>query len=140
LRAGCTDYLTKPIQRHLLIETARKYLPAAAQGGAATGLRSEYEEDPAMVDLVKAFVSELPGRVEKIRSLLADGDLEQLRCAVHQLKGAGGGYGYPEITRLAAEAERTMDTHAEIAQIEERVRQLVETIGRVEGYQPQGDR
>ncbi|MCH7808918.1 MAG: Hpt domain-containing protein [Planctomycetes bacterium] len=33
-------------------------------------------------------------------------DFEALRGAAHQLKGSGGGYGYPILTELAAELER----------------------------------
>ncbi len=68
-------------------------------------LVSEFAGDPDMADLVGLFLEELPERIEAIRAALRSGDSEELQRRVHQLKGAGGGYGFPAISRSAAEVE-----------------------------------
>lgn len=61
--------------------------------------------DPDMRDLVAEFVDELPARIESARQALQAADWALLKRISHQLKGAGGSYGYPEITTLAATME-----------------------------------
>lgn len=65
--------------------------------------------DPFFEDLVVEFVGGLSERLQAMEKAIYDGDFEALRVAAHQLKGTGGGYGYPVITERAAELER----HAE---------------------------
>ncbi len=70
-----------------------------------TTLVSEFAGDPDMADLVGLFLDELPERIGAIRTALSAGDAEELQRRVHQLKGAGGGYGFPSISKAAAEVE-----------------------------------
>jgi len=58
-----------------------------------------------MMEIVEEFAAELPGRAEEIESTLAAGDSERLRTLAHQLKGAGGSYGFDKITEVAAQVE-----------------------------------
>lgn len=68
-------------------------------------LVSEFAGDPDMADLVGLFLEDLPERIDAIRAALRSGDADELQRRVHQLKGAGGGYGFPSISRSAAEVE-----------------------------------
>lgn len=68
-------------------------------------IRSTYEDDPDMLELVEEFASELPERIQKIEALVAATDWTELQTIAHQLKGAGGGYGLQPITDSAAELE-----------------------------------
>ncbi len=63
------------------------------------------EADPEMIDIVQEFVAGLPERVESLVAAFRAGDLERLVVLAHQLKGAGGSYGYPDIS----EAARTIE-------------------------------
>jgi HPt (histidine-containing phosphotransfer) domain-containing protein len=54
---------------------------------------------------VDYFIGELHQRMEGVQAALEAGDRGRIRALVHQLKGAGGGYGYPGITAAAAEVE-----------------------------------
>lgn len=69
-------------------------------------LRSVYADDAEFGELIGLFVDELPERVAAIRESLATPDLDQLKIVAHQLMGAGGGYGFLEIT----DAGRTLET------------------------------
>ena len=59
-------------------------------------------------------------------SLSAASDLEELRRVVHQLKGAGGGYGFPKITEIAARAEANIKAQADCQTIQAGVNELIE--------------
>ncbi len=64
------------------------------------------EEDPTFADLVKEFVDGLAGRIQNMKDAVEKGDFASLKRLAHQLKGAGGGHGYPIITETAAAIEQ----------------------------------
>ena len=63
------------------------------------------EREPEFLDLVEVFVRRLPPIVVKIRQLFDERQWPQLKKEVHDLKGMGGGFGYPMLTELAARVE-----------------------------------
>jgi signal transduction histidine kinase/DNA-binding NarL/FixJ family response regulator/HPt (histidine-containing phosphotransfer) domain-containing protein len=189
IRAGCTDYLTKPIHTSLLLTTVRGYLerihpsstPAAAAPAATPAtnamenaaaptapmscaptaaatpaqpapapaaapapasrppaapgtIRSDFADDPDMHELVTQFVERLPTQVAHIRDLLAAGNLEELRRAVHQIKGAGGGYGFSQLSRIASKTENEVHAGAALDNLVPRIDELIQLIRRIDGY------
>jgi len=64
------------------------------------------KEDPSYADIVVQFVEGLNERLSTMENALTGSDFEALRVAAHQLKGSGGGYGYPVLTQHAAELEQ----------------------------------
>lgn len=93
-------------------------------------IRSEFATDADFREILEAFVEALPERCRLLAELHAAGSLEELGRQAHQLKGAGGGYGFPEISAAGAELQ-----HACRAQDASRVGQclaeLVDVLGRV---------
>lgn len=74
--------------------------------GSARPLRSQLlADDPDMRDIVEEFVDNLSSRFANLKSAHEKLEWEQLRTLAHQLKGAGGSYGYPDISRLGAMME-----------------------------------
>jgi len=69
-------------------------------------LLSEFADDPDMGELVELFLAELPDRVAALERAMRARDAEMISHLAHQLKGAGGGYGYPAITDNALLLER----------------------------------
>jgi HPt (histidine-containing phosphotransfer) domain-containing protein len=63
---------------------------------------SEFAEDMDMQPLISEFLTELDERLAGMETLVRQGDFAELGRLAHQLKGAGGGYGYPAITQAAA--------------------------------------
>lgn len=68
-------------------------------------------DDPDLADVVAEFVGELPGRISELRTAFDTLDWELLRTLAHRLKGAGGSYGYPDVSRLAATMEDAFREH-----------------------------
>lgn len=62
-------------------------------------------EEPDMRDLVEEFVGGLSTRVTEFRDAFSRHDWEMLRTLAHRLKGAGGSYGYPDLSSLGATME-----------------------------------
>ncbi len=96
-----------------------------------TALRSEFATDAEFRELLEVFVAALPERCRLLAELHRAGSIEELGRQAHQLKGAGGGYGFPEISAAGArlqDACRERDT----ATVDARVADLLELLGRAE--------
>jgi signal transduction histidine kinase/CheY-like chemotaxis protein/HPt (histidine-containing phosphotransfer) domain-containing protein len=138
LQAGCTDYLSKPIDRDKLLAVVSRHLPRQQVHDQPTRQdpqRSAYADDPEMVDLVQQYVDDLPGQVAKLTSLLEAKQLDALKRIAHQLKGSGGGYGFTQITELAAQAEQSIKAGDDLDRIRKDVASLVAYLRNVQGYQ-----
>jgi len=91
-------------------------------------IRSVYEDDPDMAEIVQEFAAELPGRAAEIEQTLASADYNRLKTLAHQLKGAGGGYGFDRITEVAATLEEAVKSESGPDLIRERAAQLCEVL------------
>ena len=124
LAAGCDAHLAKPIDRLRLIRTiatcvgketiAEGVTPAPIQDAPAGddgAIVSQFINDPDMASILETFMGRLPGHVEAMRHAHADGQHRELQRLAHQLKGAGGSYGYPSLT----EAARVLEDGAKAA-------------------------
>ena len=63
-------------------------------------------EDSSFAGIVVQFVEGLNHRVTTLEEAVNAGDFQALGIAAHQLKGSGGGYGYPMLSDQAAKLER----------------------------------
>ena len=75
---------------------------------------SDFAGDPDMRELVEFFVEQMPTRVQALQDSFESGALEDVRSIAHQLKGAGGSYGFPQIT----ESARALEEHADSADLD----------------------
>lgn len=87
-----------------------------------------------MARLMVRFISKLPERVARIESLSRENDLESLRQAVHQLRGAAGGYGFPKVTESAGRAETSIRNGDPLETVRKEIDSLVELVRSIEGY------
>ncbi len=97
----------------------------------AASIVSAYADDPDMAELVELFLEELPDRVATIREALGQGDIKKVGQVAHQLKGAGGGYGFPAITEAGLDAEQAAkQTPDDLDQVRRTVDALVDVCNR----------
>ncbi len=84
-------------------------------------LRSAFADDQDMREIVEVFVSEMPQKVEALAALWREQKLDDLRRLAHQLKGAGGGYGFPTVGQAAGDLEQSIDAmgHGSAARVDE---------------------
>ena len=90
------------------------------------------QDDASYAEIVEEFVKGLAGRLETLETALRDKDFAQLTAAAHQLKGAGGGYGFPQITDAAAVLESALREDADADVIEDALQQLGQVLKAVE--------
>ena len=94
-------------------------------------IRSVYEDDPDMMEIVREFVADLPVRSAALASALETSDLDTLQTLAHQLKGAGGGYGLQQITDAAGVLEQSLRQGADASLLKDQCEFLRATLDSV---------
>jgi HPt (histidine-containing phosphotransfer) domain-containing protein len=69
------------------------------------GYYSALCHDADLGELVDLFVAEVPDRLAQLQSALENRNWPELARFAHQWKGAGGSYGFPQLTPVAAHLE-----------------------------------
>ena len=62
-------------------------------------------DEPDLIDLIDKFMSRLPVMREAINKSHKENNEDELSGLIHQMKGVGGGYGYPMLTELCSNIE-----------------------------------
>jgi len=120
LRAGCNNFVTKPIHYEQLYQVAKQYLAVQEDTPITEALFSSVlEEDSDYKDLVDVFITSLEPTRNKLKAAFHEKEWELLAGMIHQLKGLGGGYGYPDITQVAAKIEFQLvsENYSEVLQL-----------------------
>lgn len=88
--------------------------------GAIAGMPiySAFREDPDFQELLVDFVQSARERTVTLSEAYEQRSVESLRTQAHQLKGAGGGYGFDDLSRIAADLEQACKSeHPQIDEI-----------------------
>jgi PAS domain S-box-containing protein len=112
IRAGCDDFLAKPIDPDALIETLRGYIQPADGPAAPVPTMARTRGSAVPPELASRFVAGLPERAAMMARSFAAGDLDTLGVLAHRLKGTAGAFGFPAITHAAAELEASVHDRA----------------------------
>jgi len=83
------------------------------------------KDDPDYADIVVTFVEGLKDRLADMEDALRQSDFDTLRTTAHQLKGSGGGFGYPILTEHATRLERLAKARA--------LQECIDAIGELKG-------
>jgi signal transduction histidine kinase/CheY-like chemotaxis protein/HPt (histidine-containing phosphotransfer) domain-containing protein len=148
MAAGCSDYLTKPVERDVLLQAVSYRLgqrssPAPIQVPKSQSptiqddkcpIKSSLLNYPGMAKIIDEFVKELPEQIENLRTYLSKADMVSLRRLVHQLRGTCGGYGFDPVTAIAAAAEDAINSNEAPESLGVRIDALIQVICRIEGF------
>jgi HPt (histidine-containing phosphotransfer) domain-containing protein len=76
----------------------------AGRGSPLPALTVRVEKD--LEELVHKFLARKREDLDRVRCALGSGDYETIRRIGHDLKGAGEGFGFPELSAFGAALER----------------------------------
>ncbi len=150
MACGCTDYLSKPIDRERLLQTVSRYIgkrrsttvenPSIIKADgidatkAAGSIKSTLRHQPGMKPIIAEFVEGLPAQVQDMIDLLGRNELSALQRIVHQLRDSSGGYGFDQITGPATTSDEAMIASSGLQTISETVNALIVTLRQIEGF------
>ena len=132
LEAGCDDFLTKPVSRERFYRTTARFLEPVLDEETSDEpiLSLMLEEEPELADIILQFTERLPEIVHSIRNAYDDKEWKTFKDDAHTLKGMGGGFGYPQVTDLAAKMEFLLVNSNYLA-LENMVAELEKIAGRI---------
>ena len=151
LDAGCTAYLTKPIAEEVLVRTLRNHLsgdqdhhptktkvintdPKPHQPSPsveADPIRSCYPNDDADYrEIIEDFIGQMRGKKERLQTLVADEQYDDLRFEAHWMKGTAGTAGFDQFTVPAIRLRRSLDSR-DTATIEASLDVILDMIDRM---------
>jgi HPt (histidine-containing phosphotransfer) domain-containing protein len=93
-------------------------------------IRSEFASDPDFQDILVGFAQAISERRQLMAELHSAGSVDELGRQAHQLKGAGGGYGFPQVSTTSAELERACRAK-DAPEIDRCLAELLDVLGRV---------
>jgi CheY-like chemotaxis protein len=126
LQAGCTAYLTKPIDIDALLQRVAQLLGAEIQESpeestpavadsttilpieaevVAGTIRSRFADNPKLAPIVRKFAVRLHQQLRQAQEAVVAGDLTEVERLAHWLAGAAGTMGYDAFTDPAREIE-----------------------------------
>jgi HPt (histidine-containing phosphotransfer) domain-containing protein len=80
------------------------------------------EVPPGLAEIVPGYLAARRKELPEMMALLAASGFERLAVLAHNIKGTGGSYGFPELTRMGAVLEQSakhMDAEALSVQLTE---------------------
>ena len=100
----------------------------------APPLRSAFADDPDFAVVLDPYLAGLPEKRAALRTAAAalPGDATPLRRLAHQVKGAAGGYGFPQVTDAAGTLVAAIDG-GDSASTRDAVRRLLALMERMPG-------
>jgi PAS domain S-box-containing protein len=118
IAAGCSAYLTKPLKQEVLLQAIREHsVPAPASPKDGNGQEADVlvRADPKLADLIPGFLENRRRDVIELLAALDRGDLATVESLGHDMKGAGGSWGFQAITDIGTaleQAARSVDYDA----------------------------
>ena len=104
---GCSDYITKPINKKHFIECVQSY----TQKSGLAKSKDDYDDDKEkeilkeMENLKGYYVRNLEESCTNLQKALKNKDFTEIGFIGHSMKGSGASYGFPEISELGSEME-----------------------------------
>lgn len=126
LKAGCNKYIAKPYTH----ETLSIILESLNE----EPLFSSLGEDPAIRQVINAFVAELPAKVRELEEAINQEDIEKVEFCARHLKGEAGGYGFEAIAESAKEVESSLQKGDTLRKIMDKTNALIKLCSQARGW------
>jgi HPt (histidine-containing phosphotransfer) domain-containing protein len=113
--AGCSDYLTKPIDPQLFLEVVAGALGRPKSGPPANENKVQDKapivsrlpaDDHDFCEIIGEFVVQLEKKLIALRAAVAAEDHQRIAEVAHWIRGAGGTAGFDDLTIPAAALEK----------------------------------
>jgi CheY-like chemotaxis protein/HPt (histidine-containing phosphotransfer) domain-containing protein len=130
LEAGFDLFLTKPIDREKLLEALACYLPIVEKikieghGVVESGSDSN-------LNLQQHFFNSLVFKINNIIDFNKSKSFDSLEKELHQLKGASGFYGYPQLAQIGEKIECAIKKTSNEKEIEDLIKVLSVEINKI---------
>ena len=98
IQAGAEDYATKPINVEKFYEALARLLP---ENEMIESVAID-EDDAELNELTQKFMTKLPDMISDLNAAVESLQWDSVQSLSHILKGMGGSFGQPEITRVSA--------------------------------------
>jgi response regulator RpfG family c-di-GMP phosphodiesterase/signal transduction histidine kinase len=147
-RVGCNDYLTKPIDPQILIQSILKHLPERLlndseepeesdhkplEGSTSASEQVEHlfdDEDEEFAAIVEQFLTGLPQRMEDMQQAVSEKQFDALKLFAHRLKSSSGMIGLEKIGEAANFLEEKLrDEQADLARMEQDIAHDLKELG-----------
>ena len=112
LNAGADDFMVKPVDVDVFYHVLSRYLPDKLDTHPAPEMAAQVPEEPVadsddaidqeLQQLINGFVSRLPDTVREITTYYRQKKWQELAISSHRLKGAGGAFGFPELSEISS--------------------------------------
>ncbi|MBZ0182614.1 MAG: response regulator [Melioribacteraceae bacterium] len=102
LEAGADKVISKPIDDEELKRNVNELLGGNNFSSINSSSFSSNDKSEIKNKLAEFFIESFQMKKEMIKSALREKNENMLRMAVHEIKGAGGTIGYPELTELSS--------------------------------------
>ncbi len=101
---GFAEVLTKPFDMDDVLQVLGRFLARdRTMDSNIKPVYSEQWDNRKMRPLILNYLDRLQGKLDQMQSLLVHQELEAITGLVREIKGASGGYGYPQISAAADE-------------------------------------
>ena len=110
--AGCTAYLTKPIKQDVLLHAIKEHstgAPVSGHGERGGADPIVVRANPKLADLIPGFLQNRRQDVAAILEALDQNEFAIVENLGHGMKGAGGSWGFQDITDIGAALERSAE-------------------------------
>lgn len=131
LSAGANDFLKKPFTKSGLTKKVNALLGVNG-ADMLTPIYSTQQADTEMRPLLTEFARKLKSYIEDLREASAQTNHDAIGELTRKLKGAGEGYGFPDITRTATDLISEMEKwEPEVEEIRHATNELIAVLNRV---------
>ena len=106
MEAGAHKVISKPLDQKLIIKYVNEIL-GGSHFSAPNTKNHLNEEDKFEIkrNVLKFFIDSFDIKKQMIFDALSNRNAEKLKTVIHEIKGAGGTIGYPELTKISREIE-----------------------------------